>query len=211
MSLWCAYYDVSELEDPALMSRGLERLPWPERRQRVGRYRFAADQRLCLGAGLLAAHMLRRAGASDLSLGYAEHGKPYLVSHPSIHFNLSHAGNLAVCAVSDAPVGVDVEVVRDHDAALARHCLQGEELDWLARADDPALAFTRLWVRKESYVKLTGSGLSCEPRTFSALPGNPTENGPQFNEFIVGNALLCVCAFDEGKVRLTRWSSSEAR
>lgn len=211
MLVECAYYDVSELEDPALMAWGLEHLPWPERREKVGRFRFARDQRLCLGAGLLADHMLRHAGASDLTLGYGEHGKPYLVNHPSIHFNLSHSGNLAVCAVADIPVGVDVETIQDHGDAVARYCYQPAELAWLDRASDRDLAFTRLWVRKESYIKLMGTGLSREPRSFSVLPGEPMENDANFKEVDVRDALLCLCLSGNREVRVTRWSLSEAR
>lgn len=193
------------------MARALAQLPWPERREKVARYRFAKDRRLCLGAGLLAAHMLQRAGACDLTLAYAEHGKPYLVNHPSIHFNLSHSGTLAVCAVADVPVGVDVEVVHDHGEDVARYCYQPQELSWLSQTPNRALAFTRLWVRKESYIKLTGTGLSREPRSFSALPGDPMENNAIFREFDIQDALICVCSFATREVRLTRWSPSEAR
>ena len=47
-----------------LFSRGLSLLPWEERREQVMRFRFAKDRRLCLGAGLLLAYALCRAGAS---------------------------------------------------------------------------------------------------------------------------------------------------
>ena len=203
--------DVSELGDSTLMACYLERLPWPERREKVRRYRFAKDQRLCLGAGLLAEHMLRQAGATDLTLAYTEHGKPYLPHHPSIHFNLSHSGTLAVCTVGDVPVGVDVETVHDHGTAVAEYCLQAEELAWLEQAPDRARAFTRLWVRKESYIKLTGTGLSREPRSFAVLPDSHLLTDAEFTEFDMEDALICVCTHDKREVRLTRWRLSEAR
>ena len=207
----CSYMDVSELSSPALMADALKSLPWPERREKVRRYRFAKDQRLCLGAGLLAEHMLREAGATNLTLAYTEHGKPYLPHHPSIHFNLSHSGTWAVCAVGDVPVGVDVETVHDHGTAVAEYCLQAEELAWLEQAPDRALAFTRLWVRKESYIKLTGTGLSREPRSFAVLPEKRLLTKAEFTEFDMGDALICVCMHDKREVVLTKWSPLEAR
>lgn len=214
-SVRCSYFDVSELDDPALMARVVAELPWPERLERAGRLRFATDRRLCLGAGWLAAHMLGDAGASDLTLGYGAHGKPYLVNHPSIHFNLSHSGTLAACAVADMPVGIDVETVRDHGEAVARYCCQPKELDWLRQAPDRAWSFTRLWVRKESYIKLTGDGLSREPRSFSVLPGETPKDDTFFIELPISDALIdtliCVCTHGRSEVRLTRWSSREAR
>ncbi|MBO7674973.1 MAG: 4'-phosphopantetheinyl transferase superfamily protein [Atopobiaceae bacterium] len=209
MPLTCRYYDVTELADPELFARGMELLPWPDRREKALRYRFAKDQRLCVGAGLLAAHMLRQAGARDLTLGYADFDKPYLANHPSIHFNLSHSGHVVACAVSDAPVGVDVEVVHDHGPAVAAYCYQPQELDWLAQADDTAHAFTRLWVRKESYIKLIGTGLSREPRSFSVIPGEPMENDAAFAEFAVHDCLLCVCAFAKAQVTPSEWKLAD--
>lgn len=207
----CSYMDVSELDDPTIMAQARESLPWPERRERALRFRFAKDQRLCIGAGLLAAHMLQQAGAADLTLAYGEHGKPYLLHHPSIHFNLSHSGTLAVCAVDDAPLGVDVEVVHDHDAAVAEYCFQPEELAWLDQAPDRARAFTRLWVRKESYIKLTGTGLSREPGSFSVLPDSHMLTMAEFAEFDMEDALICVCTHDKREVNLIRWSPLEVR
>lgn len=202
----CAYYDVSTLDDPALATQHLRQLPWPERQEQVMRYRFANDRRLCLGAGLLAADLLRKSGATDLTLGYGPHGKPYLLNHPTIHFNLSHSGSLAVCVVADAPVGVDVETILSHGREVAGFCLQPVELAWLDRADDTARAFTRLWVRKESYIKLIGTGLSREPRTVCVLPDGPSERDAFFTEFEIGDSLVSVCMHDDREVRLVRWS-----
>ena len=206
MCISCSYYDVTELEDPTRMSWALEQLPWPDRRKKALRFRFAVDQCLCVGAGLLAAQMLRERGVDDLTLGFAEYGKPYLLHYPSVHFDISHSGNLAVCAVADEPVGVDAEVTCDHGDAVARYCLQPAELDWLARSPDRPYAFTQLWVRKESYIKLTGTGLSVEPRSFSVLPGDPPEDNVSFAEFAIRDTLVCVCTYDKRKVRLTPWS-----
>lgn len=198
----CTYVDVSVLADPDLMRRAMAALPWAERSDKAVRYRFAKDRRLSVGAGLLAAHMLRQAGAHDLTLGYGEHGKPFLACDPRIHFNLSHSGHLAVCAVAHVPVGVDVEVVCDHGQDVAERCFQPCELDWMHKEADRAQAFTRLWTRKESLIKLTGSGLSRDPRTLCVLPGRQCEDGVSFEEFTVDDAMLCVGTFGEATVKL---------
>lgn len=39
-------------------------------------------------------------------------GKPYFPQYPHLHINWSHSGSLVLCALSDSPVGVDVEWVR---------------------------------------------------------------------------------------------------
>ena len=42
-------------------------------------------------------------------------GKPYLVNCPGVHFNISHSGGYAVCAVGSVPMGVDIEFRRELD------------------------------------------------------------------------------------------------
>ena len=170
MYINCWYCDVSELNTPALFEKGLSALPWQARRERILSIRFQEDKLLHLGAGLLAAHALRKAGASDLTQDYHENQKPFLAAHPGIHFNLSHSGTLAVCAVSDAPVGVDVERERAVNWSLARRFFHPAELAWLERSADPDRDFTRLWTRKESYIKMTGKGLAQPLSSFCAVP-----------------------------------------
>ncbi len=192
MSISYWFCDVSPLSDPALFSRGMTLLPWEERRERVMRYRFDKDRRLCLGAGLLLAFALRQAGASNLNLRALPNGKPVLTASPDIHFNLSHSGILAVCAVSDQPVGVDVEVIQSANPEIGALCFQKQELAWINQSNDPARAFTRLWTRKESYLKRLGTGLTDDPRAFSVLPGGKPE-GVAFYEYEEMSHLICVC------------------
>lgn len=202
----CAIFDVSMLKDAKLMQEAAAALPWPERKEKAQRYKFDADRRLCVGAGLLAAHMLREAGVRNLSMGYGVHEKPFLIHEADIHFNLSHSGCYAVCAVASVPVGVDVEVVCDHGRAVARRCFRPHELAWLDGQSDRSVAFTRLWVRKESYIKLTGTGLSRDPLTFCVLPGQAAEVEASFEEFSVGDVMGCVCTQDAMSVRFESWS-----
>lgn len=189
-----AFYDVAELYDARVFEAALARLPWPERRAKVGRFVFLKDRCLCLGAGLLCAQALRRAGARDLAMGYGTYGKPYLLHHPHIHFNVSHSGTMAVCVVSSVPVGIDVEERHPYDDGVARLCFVDEELAWIRQQDDASHAFTRLWTRKESYLKLLGCGLSKAANSFSALPGTYPEPGVRFAEYDVRGYSVCVCA-----------------
>jgi 4'-phosphopantetheinyl transferase len=82
-------------------------------------------------------------------------GKP-CVPGARVKFNLSHSGELALCAVaSDREVGVDVKRVRavPEMRRIVERFFPGEE------AGDPA-AFFRLWTRREAFVKATGRGLA---------------------------------------------------
>jgi 4'-phosphopantetheinyl transferase len=85
----------------------------------------------------------------------------------SLHFNLSHSGELALYALSSSwPVGIDVELAhvegrrRDH-VALARRVF-GEGEAGLLQALAPAARereFLRLWTRYEAALKRIGRGI----------------------------------------------------
>lgn len=90
---------------------------------------------------------------------YGPYGKPRLAGHPDIHFNLSHCEKAVACVISSDPVGIDVETIGPFDEELARYISSQREFEVIMMSPDPALAFTTLWTKKESYCKLTGHGL----------------------------------------------------
>ncbi len=197
--LQCWVYDVSELQRASAFGAAMAQLPWPERRAKVGRFVFSKDQCLCLGAGLLCAHALHAVGVSDLTMDYGEYGKPRLKNHPHVHFNVSHSGAMAACAVWSAPVGIDVEERQPYDEGVARLCFTDAELTWLGRQDNTDQAFTRLWTRKESYLKLLGTGLSKPANSFEAMPGAYPESGIRFCEYALPGYALCACVRATGQ------------
>lgn len=94
----------------------------------------------------------------------AENGKPYFPEYPERHFNLSHSGEYVLCALSDAPVGVDVEVVRPRKEGLPAYTFKGADYErWLALGGDWE-AFYTLWTEVESVIKYTGEGLKAYRR-----------------------------------------------
>lgn len=95
-------------------------------------------------------------------------GRPYLApgAWPSVDFNLSHAGEWALVAVTRPTwrVGVDVERIRaDLDyLGMAEHLYHPAELDRLSHTDpaERRACYFRLWCAKEAYVKAVGTGLA---------------------------------------------------
>ena len=82
-------------------------------------------------------------------IGRAENGKPYFPERPDIHFSLSHTKTHVLVAVSDKPVGVDVETVRPVRRGVPERVCSPDE----QRQFD----FFELWVLKESFLKVTGN------------------------------------------------------
>lgn len=196
----CWLYDVSELCQSELFWAALRQLPWEGRKAEAKRFRFAKDRCLCLGAGLLAAHALGEAGVRDLSLAYGRYGKPYLAQCPDVHFNLSHSGTIALCAVAWEPVGADVELRHKHDEGIAELCFTGDERRWMCEQPDADIAFTRMWVRKESYLKLLGTGLTDDVKAFDVSPAAVGEKGVRFWEWEHRGHYASVCCRGEARV-----------
>lgn len=85
-------------------------------------------------------------------------GRPTLPG-TGLYASVSHTDGLCVCAVSDAPVGIDVEKLREAPLRVAKRVFSPGEQAQLEDADDPARTFFEIWTTRESVVKLTGAGL----------------------------------------------------
>lgn len=97
-------------------------------------------------------------------------GKPFIVGHSDIHFNMSHCQRAAACVVSDNPIGIDIESPRRVSKALAQHVLSDDELRQMRDANAPEREFLRLWTMKESLLKLTGTGIRTDLKTLLPCP-----------------------------------------
>jgi len=138
-----------------------------QRREQALKFKHEQGQRLCVLAYLLLKQALREGyGITENPVfKYNEHGKPSIVGHPEIFFNLSHCKEAAICVVSDQPVGVDVEGIREYKESLVNYTMNDEEIAQIKTAENPAAAFIRLWTMKEATTKLIGTGISNDMKT----------------------------------------------
>ena len=133
-----------------------------QRRELALKFRHEGSRRLCVAAYLLLMDGLRREYAitGPPLFSFQSGGKPFLDDHPGIHFNLSHSGDVAVCAISDQPVGIDIETPRKISNSLIDYTMNESERELIAASGDPSTAFLTLWTKKEALLKLTGEGIS---------------------------------------------------
>lgn len=133
-----------------------------QRREQALRFKHEQGRRLCVLAYLLLKQGLREEyGIMDNPVfEYNEHGKPSIVGHPEIFFNLSHCKEAVACAISEQPVGIDVESVRSYKERLARYTMNDEEVRDIETSEQPDTTFIRLWTMKEATMKLVGTGIS---------------------------------------------------
>ena len=104
---------------------------------------------------------------AEVELELGENGKPRLRNR-DLEFNLSHSEGLALVAVADRPVGVDVEAIRPgRDVlALAQRALPAGESEAVRAAspEERERAFYRAWARHEARLKCLGTGLGAPAR-----------------------------------------------
>lgn len=114
---------------------------------------------------LLARAVRETWGLSPLpELARREGGKPFFPGREDLCFNLSHSGGLALCALDSAPVGVDIQIVKQLRPSLPRRVCSPSELDWLELQPELWPAFIRLWALKEARAKESGKGLTGDLR-----------------------------------------------
>ena len=77
-------------------------------------------------------------------------GKPEFAGETGMYFSISHAKTHVMVAVSDAPVGVDVETHREISAASANALLDETE--------QAQFSCVEVWCLRESLFKLNGAG-----------------------------------------------------
>jgi len=75
--------------------------------------------------------------------------------------SLSHSGDMAVCALSSSPVGVDIEKKRNIKRREKYHFFSEEETAFVNSAEgDISLNFLKVFTRKEAYFKCADVSLS---------------------------------------------------
>lgn len=121
-----------------------------EKRQRMDRLHPQRRLQSLCGEGLARQMLAELLGIApqDLTFTVNENGKPLV---EGAFFSISHSGELVGCAVSDRPVGLDIEEIRDVPERLGR-VLDGQ---WQTPE-----AFFRLWTRREAAIKCRGDRLS---------------------------------------------------
>ena len=96
---------------------------------------------------------------SIFNFQFNEHGKPYLVGHEGIYFNISHCREAIAVGVSNREIGIDIEGQRRFSDNLLQRAFNEEEIRSVREAAEPEKEFARIWTRKEAYFKWTGTGI----------------------------------------------------
>jgi 4'-phosphopantetheinyl transferase len=146
----------------------------PAERDRAARLARDPDRRAFVAAHLLLRQLLAerlRCSTAELTFSRARcpvcggpDGRPILdLPDPPIHFSLARSADLVLVGLAHVPVGVDVEALaNDRTLDPVVSLLHPAERDEIiaARPAERGPVFTRLWTRKEAYLKGLGTGIA---------------------------------------------------
>lgn len=178
--------DVSSLADPWEHPELMEGLPL-ERQEKIQKCQQKDKRKQSFGAGLLIQHALE------------QHG----VQAEEMISNISHSGNLVICALSEKAVGCDTEYLRKAPDGVAEHFFCESEKVYLNQFQGKAYdrQFFRLWTMKESYMKMTREGMKLPLYQFEVVVGEKItiiRDGKvqpcSIKEYDVADYLVTVCA-----------------
>ncbi len=121
-----------------------------------------------------------------------ENGKPYLEGDP-LFFSISHSGTKAVIALSQFPVGVDLELYKNKmHTPITNRFSDREQCEILCEKD-----FLIHWTVREAYIKMLGGTLSENLKSTAYYGGKVYYDGieqqveTQFFDLGFGIAAVC--------------------
>ena len=153
---------VAMADDPAGFS--------PYRRDKILKLKPIASKRLSAAAGIATAKGLESFGLreNETEFGSTEQGKPYIIGHPEIVFNVSHSGKYAVAAFMRDPdypssggyaLGVDIEQISRMNERIASFMKADIGFEGTTEAENREDTCRR-WTAREAFLKCIGLGIS---------------------------------------------------
>lgn len=130
-------------------------------------------------------------GISLKGIQFTENGKPYFENRPFI--SVSHTENYVCVGVSDSPVGVDIEQLRDFDKKIASRYFSKSENRYIGRKNSN-FRFFKLWTIKEAIIKREGTSISQMPKVKTKLLfGKPFYKNYNIHTEICENCVISAC------------------
>ena len=158
---------TDRLNDDALFARIYNHAS-AERQKKTDAFRFRKDKNLSLAAEYLLQYAARDCGVLDFTMEKGEHGKPFFANE-NVYFNLSHSENRVMCAIGLSPVGCDVEKIKPVNLKIAERFFCPQECETICKCasdEEKYEVFFRFWTLKESFMKVTGLGMTLPLHNF---------------------------------------------
>ena len=171
---YCLFDDMTQCTEQEVAR--LLPLVSDQRRQQALAYKHLFGQFCCLKSYELLMQLLTSSGSQTPDAGfstpdtgrrtpdagfplflYNEYGAPRLEHGPC--FSISHCKHAIAVAISEKPIGIDIEHIRAAKPELVERTMNEQEQNEIWTAASPDIAFTRLWTQKEAVLKMQGTGI----------------------------------------------------
>jgi 4'-phosphopantetheinyl transferase len=135
-----------------------------QRKEQALRYKHTFGQYCCLQSYKMLCELLAEwSRVHQLPINqqpiflYNDYGAPYIEGGP--HFSISHCKRGIAVAVSENPIGIDIEAIRTFSPELMRKTMNEDEQLRITSSAIPEVEFIRFWTQKEALLKLQGTGI----------------------------------------------------
>lgn len=137
-----------------------------ERKEAVRKLRIPQKQKSKIVADNLCRNAISdfcRISPDKIEFGVTENGKPY-AKGLDVNFNISHSGDMVVCAVSDKEIGIDIEKTREINPRISEKFACEKEIEYINSHKN---GLFEIWTLKEAYFKCIGTGLGADIKNVS--------------------------------------------
>lgn len=177
------YYSyLSKENHKNLLEKKLVDLPYGFQ-ERIKRYRRWQDAQSSILGRVLLFESIKDVYNKDFrnkKIEYTKYNKPFFYDD-SIYFNISHSGELVVCAISDSvEIGIDIEIISSIKTEDFREQFTEREWNKINLFDDNRINFFDCWTRKEAILKSYGCGLVIPLKSFDVIENEVIINGEKF-------------------------------
>lgn len=83
-------------------------------------------------------------------------GKP-IFENINLFFSISHSKNIVAVAISNRPIGIDIQTISPYNEKIARRYFNKTEFAAIEKSNHKDDLFTKYWTKYESQIKLFGS------------------------------------------------------
>ena len=126
-----------------------------EKREKVLKFKQITDRKLAVCGEILARTAISEITGKtkeELVFELKKSGKPFC-KNAETEFSISHSGEFAVCAVSEKPVGIDIQKITEYNEKTAERVCSEEELYAIRKSAQKSREFIKIWTKKEAVLK----------------------------------------------------------
>jgi 4'-phosphopantetheinyl transferase len=170
--------------------------------EKIKRYRRWQDAQLSLMGRILLFRGILEIFNKDFQnkeIRYTKYNKPFFNDN-SIHFNISHSGEIVICAITDqSEIGIDIEMISNIEIEDLKSQFTENEWNRIMNSNNKQEAFFEYWAQKEAVIKSHGDGLIIPLKSFEISENEAVINHEKFflQEIKIDDQYKCYLSLKE--------------